>query len=106
MTTRFARLLFLTASSTAAVALIGWVRVTGAQSQTFHVEEATIADIQSALVAKRITTVDLVNLYLARIKAYNGNCVNMPEGLLGPMTMSGFSPSEAHSHLSAPVLLG
>ncbi len=33
--------------------------------------------------AKEITTVDVVNLYLARIKAYNGTCVNQPEGLLG-----------------------
>jgi Asp-tRNA(Asn)/Glu-tRNA(Gln) amidotransferase A subunit family amidase len=56
-----------------------------AQSTTFHIEEATVADIQSAIVAKRITTVDVVNLYVARIKAYNGTCVQMPEGLLGPI---------------------
>ena len=35
---------------------------------------------------KQITTVEVVNLYLARIKAYNGTCVNQPEGLLGPIT--------------------
>lgn len=52
----------------------------------FHIEEATINDIQSAIMAKRVTTVDVVNLYLGRIKAYNGQCVNMPEGLLGPIT--------------------
>jgi amidase len=52
----------------------------------FQLEEATIADIQAALLAKRITTVDLVKRYLARIKAYNGTCVNQPEGLLGPIT--------------------
>jgi len=51
----------------------------------FHIEEATISDIQSEILAKRITTVDVVNLYLARVKAYNGACVEMPEGLLGPI---------------------
>jgi len=52
----------------------------------FHLEEATIAEIQAALLAKQITTVDVVKRYLARIKAYNGTCVNQPEGLLGPIT--------------------
>ena len=55
-------------------------------SRPFQVEEATIADIQSALETRQITTVELVNLYLARIKAYNGTCVKQPEGLLGPIT--------------------
>lgn len=51
-----------------------------ATAPEFHVEEATIADIQGALLAKRITTVQLVKLYLARIKAYNGACVKEPQG--------------------------
>jgi len=53
---------------------------------SFHIEEATISDIQSAITSKQITTVDMVNLYLARIKAYNGACVAMPDGLLGPIS--------------------
>src|SRR5262249_42539891 len=52
----------------------------------FHLEEATIAEIQAALLARQLTTVDLVKRYLARIKAYNGTCVNQPDGLLGPIT--------------------
>ncbi len=52
----------------------------------FHVEEATIADIQHAITTKQITTVKLVNLYLARIKAYNGTCVSQPKGILGPVS--------------------
>ncbi len=36
---------------------------------SFHIEEATISDIQAAITSKQITTVDVVNLYLARIKA-------------------------------------
>jgi amidase len=52
----------------------------------FHLEEATIAQIQTAITKKHITTEQLVRLYLARIKAYNGTCVNQPEGILGPIT--------------------
>jgi Asp-tRNA(Asn)/Glu-tRNA(Gln) amidotransferase A subunit family amidase len=56
------------------------------RSTPFTVEEATIADIQRALLQKRVTTVGLVELYLQRVKAYNGTCVNEPQGILGPIT--------------------
>ena len=49
----------------------------------FHLEEATIADIQTAILSKHITTEQIVRLYLARIKAYNGTCVKQPNGILG-----------------------
>lgn len=57
-----------------------------AEEKPFAVEEASIADIQQAILAHRVTTTDVVKLYLARIKAYNGTCVNQPEGLLGPIS--------------------
>jgi amidase len=60
---------------------------TAAHGQTkFHLEEATIERIQQALLARQITTEQLVRLYLARIKAYNGTCVRQPRGILGPVT--------------------
>jgi len=49
----------------------------------FHLEEATIEHIQQGILSRQITTEQLVRLYLARIKAYNGTCVEQPEGLLG-----------------------
>jgi amidase len=52
----------------------------------FNPQEATIAQIQQAIKTGRITTVGLVELYLKRIKAYNGTCVNEPQGILGPIT--------------------
>ena len=52
----------------------------------FHLHEATVGDIQQALLKKQITTVRLVEAYLGRIKAYNGTCVNEPQGILGPVT--------------------
>lgn len=52
----------------------------------FHLEEATIAHIQQSIRNGQVTTVGLVELYLKRIKAYNGTCVNEPKGILGPIT--------------------
>jgi Asp-tRNA(Asn)/Glu-tRNA(Gln) amidotransferase A subunit family amidase len=54
-----------------------------AQSARFKIEEATIEDIQSAIMRRELTSTGVVQLYLARIKAYNGACVNMPDGVLG-----------------------
>ena len=51
----------------------------------FHLEEATIASIQGAILAKQLTSTHLVELYLARIKAYNGTCVKQSQGILGPI---------------------
>jgi amidase len=52
----------------------------------FHLEDASIAEIQQAIKTKQITTVQLVHLYLDRIKAYNGVCVSQPDGPLGVIT--------------------
>jgi Asp-tRNA(Asn)/Glu-tRNA(Gln) amidotransferase A subunit family amidase len=46
-----------------------------AKKTAFSVEEATIAGVHRAFRAKKLTATELVNLYLARIKAYNGVCV-------------------------------
>ena len=62
---------------------IGGLRGQASRKDGFHLEEATIAQIQRALVAKDVTTVEIVNRYLARIKAYNGTCVSQPDGILG-----------------------
>ncbi len=52
----------------------------------FHLQDASISDIQRAIVAKQITSVTLVELYLKRIKVYNNTCVSEPMGILGPIT--------------------
>jgi Asp-tRNA(Asn)/Glu-tRNA(Gln) amidotransferase A subunit family amidase len=54
-------------------------------SAPFEVEETTIADIHAAILAKRLTSTELVGLYLKRIQAYNGPAVEEPYGLLGPI---------------------
>src|SRR5438034_8442081 len=40
----------------------------------FHIEEASIADIQNAIKGGQITCQGVVQAYLARAKAYNGVC--------------------------------
>ncbi len=53
-------------------ALAGWPCTARAD---FHLQEATIADIHRAILAKELTVTQLVGLYLKRIAAYNGRCV-------------------------------
>jgi amidase len=60
-------------------------RTIGAESK-FQIEEATIGGIQSAIMKGELTSTQVVQLYLARIKAYDGPCVSQPEGVLGPFT--------------------
>ncbi|MCP5146328.1 MAG: amidase [Gammaproteobacteria bacterium] len=60
--------------------------VLASSADGFHLQEATISEIQAALLSRQITTAGLVKMYLDRIKAYNGTCVNQPHGILGPIT--------------------
>ena len=54
-----------------------------ASAPRFHLEEASIADVQRAIRAKEITAEQLVQLYFKRIEAYNGTCV---KGEVDPAT--------------------
>ena len=56
------------------------------EDKKFEIQEATIEDIQNAIKSGEITATELVHMYLERIKAYNGVCVNEPEGILGPVS--------------------
>jgi len=60
-------------------------RLAADDSAKFHVEETTIADLQAAILAHQITATEIVKLYLARIKAYNGPGVEEPNGILAPI---------------------
>jgi len=50
---------------------------------SFHLEEATIADIHRAILARELTATQLVGFYLKRIEAYSGQCV---KGAVDPAT--------------------
>jgi len=75
-----------TAIALLAILIGGAVEARAQRAPAFNVHEATIADIQRAIQSKRITTLGVVEQYLRRIKAYNGTCVNEPQGILGPVT--------------------
>jgi Asp-tRNA(Asn)/Glu-tRNA(Gln) amidotransferase A subunit family amidase len=66
--------------------LIGGAVGHAQRAQSFEIHEATIAGIQRAIQTGRTTTVGVVEQYLKRIKAFNGTCVNEPQGILGPVT--------------------
>src|SRR5882672_6311690 len=54
-----------------------------AQPAKFQIEEVSIDDIQAAIQRGQLTSTRVVQLYLNRIKAYNGTCVRQPDGVLG-----------------------
>ena len=55
-------------------------------AQPFDVQEKTIEQIQQAIINRQITTQEVVEAYLRRVQAYNGTCVNQPQGILGSIT--------------------
>lgn len=66
------------------LALIGTVHAQDITSRApFDSMEVSIEDIQNAILTKQLTTEQVLRIYLARIKAYNGTCVKQPEGILG-----------------------
>ncbi len=69
----------------AIIAVCAWALPAARAAETFRVEETTIAQIHEAILAKKLTSTQLVELYLARIQAYNGPAVEEPEGILGPV---------------------
>jgi amidase len=76
-----------------------------AATAAFHLEEATIADIHRAIIAKELTATQLVGLYLKRIEAYNGQCV---KGGVDPATgfvLGAIEPIEKAGKLGALMTL-
>jgi Asp-tRNA(Asn)/Glu-tRNA(Gln) amidotransferase A subunit family amidase len=69
-----------------ALAACGRIGEAAGGSGAFRLHESTIAAIQAAIRSGEVTSTELVELYLARIKAYNGTCVEQPAGILGPIT--------------------
>src|ERR1043166_564015 len=60
--------------------------IAGGSSTKFQIEEATIDGIQSAILKRQLTSTQVVEAYLRRIKAYDGPCVVQPDGPLAPFT--------------------
>src|SRR5437667_2372191 len=76
-----------------------------AERGSFRLEEATIADVHRAMLARQLTATQLVNLYLTRIEAYNGPCVT---GAVDPATgylLGDIAPVEKAGKLGALITL-
>jgi Asp-tRNA(Asn)/Glu-tRNA(Gln) amidotransferase A subunit family amidase len=73
-------------------------------ANAFHLQEATIADIHRAILAKEITATELVGLYLKRIEAYNGQCVKGDVDL-GGLVLGDIEPIEHAGKLGALMTL-
>jgi amidase len=80
-------------------------QVAAQQKRAFRVEEATIADIHRAILARQLTASELVNNYLKRIEAYNGTCV---KGAVDPATglqLGDIEPIEHAGKLNALITI-
>jgi amidase len=73
-------------------------------SAGFHLEEATIADIHRAILARDLTATQLVDLYLKRIEAYNGQCVGGTAAANG-FVLGDIEPIEEAGKLGALMTL-
>jgi len=76
-----------------------------AESKNFRLEEATIADVHRAILAKELTTTQLVTYYLKRIEAYNGACVNGVVDAKTGYLLGDIEPKEKAGKLGALMTL-
>ncbi|HEX5608040.1 MAG TPA: amidase [Candidatus Binatia bacterium] len=76
-----------------------------AKKTVFRVEEATIAGVHRAFRAKKLTATELVNCYLARIKAYNGLCVRGDTDPVTGLQLGDITPIPNAGQLNAFISL-
>jgi Asp-tRNA(Asn)/Glu-tRNA(Gln) amidotransferase A subunit family amidase len=89
----------------AAIAIAGSIASAGAQRSPFRIEEATIADVHRAMMARQLTATALVSEYLKRVAAYNGACV---KGAVDPATgfqLGDIEPVEHAGKVNALITL-
>src|SRR6266478_5793752 len=73
-------------------------------ANAFHLQEATVADIHRAILAKELTATELMGLYLKRIEAYNGQCVKGDVDA-GGLVLGDIEPIEHAGKLGALMTL-
>ena len=70
-------------------------------AEPFRLEEASIADVHRAMMAKQLTATQLVGYYLKRIEAYNGACVNGVVDSATGFRLGDIEPKEKAGQLNA-----
>jgi len=105
-TRRAARLPRAIATLCATLAIGCWsITPASAQRSPFRIEEATIADVHRAIMARQLTVTALVNEYFKRIALYNGACV---KGAADPATgfqLGDIEPIEHAGKINALITL-
>src|SRR5258706_10901883 len=76
-----------------------------AEARNFRLEEATIADVHRAILARQLTATQLVTHYLKRIEAYNGACVNGVVDAKTGYVLGDITPKEKAGKLGALMTL-
>jgi hypothetical protein len=76
-----------------------------AEGRNFRLEEATIADVHRAILARELTSTQLVTYYLKRIEAYNGACVNGVVDAKTGYVLGDIEPKEKAGRLGALMTL-
>jgi amidase len=74
-----------------------------AERRAFQVEEATIADVHRAILARQLTATQLVNAYLKRIEMYGGTCVRGAVDVATGLQLIDIEPIEHAGKLNAII---
>ena len=75
----------------------------GAERGGFRLEEASIADVHRAMLAKQLTATQLVTYYLKRIEAYSGACVDGVVDAKTGFRLGDIEPKEKAGRLGAII---
>jgi len=87
------------------LALFGLLTRPALAAEPFRLEEATIADVHRAILARELTVTQLVSAYLRRIEAYNGACVTGVVDAATGFQLGDVEPKEKAGRLNALVTL-
>src|SRR6516165_8460876 len=105
-TRRAARLPRAIATLCATLAIGCWsITPASAQRSPFRIEEATIADVHRAIMARQLTVTALVNEYFKRIALYNGACVKCAADPATGFQLGDIEPIEHAGKINALITL-
>src|SRR5262249_36843518 len=76
-----------------------------AERRSFQIEEATIADIHRAILARQLTATHVVEAYVKSIAAYDGTCVKAAVDPATGFQLGDIEPIEHAGKLNALITL-
>ena len=85
------------------IASAGFIRDAAAVGK-FHVEEASIQSIQTAIKTGQTTCKAVVQAYIARAKAYNGVCTSLVTADGAPIKLARGKPARGYVRAGSPLV--